>query len=189
MLHFAAHARVDEGHPDRSALLLAPGGSAEDGLLQSREILELRLEGTVVVLAACRTAGGSLLQGEGVLSLGRAFFQAGAPAVVASLWPLRDDHASLLLDSFYAQVAAGGSLGMALRAAQREAIGRGLPPSAWGALVVVGDGERVPFPGGVPRKASGLPQVVLAGLAALVALAAGASLWRRARRERPHTPP
>ena len=41
LLHFAAHAVADEERPERSAVLLAPGGDKEDGLLQSREIVEL----------------------------------------------------------------------------------------------------------------------------------------------------
>ena len=113
LLHFAAHAVADEERPERSAVLLAPGGAAEDGLLQSREIVDLPLDGRVVVLSACRSAGGSVLRGEGVLSLARAFFQAGSPAVVGSLWPLRDDETATLFESFYRHLARGLSLGAA----------------------------------------------------------------------------
>jgi len=39
----------------------------------------------LVVLAACRTQFGRIRRGEGLLSLGRSFMEAGARSVVASL--------------------------------------------------------------------------------------------------------
>jgi CHAT domain-containing protein len=143
--------------------------------LQSREIADLPLEGRVVVLSACRTAGGSVLRGEGVLSLARAFFQAGAPAVVGSLWPLRDDEAAALFSAFYDELARGKSLGAALRGAQRSAVARGLPAAAWAGLVVMGDPSRVPFPGGAGSQPSLFVAVAVFVLCAL-------SLWALRRR-------
>jgi tetratricopeptide (TPR) repeat protein len=178
LLHFAAHAVADEERPERSAVLLAPGGGAEDGLLQSREIVDLRLDGRAVVLSACRSAGGSVLRGEGVLSLARAFFEAGSPAVVGSLWPLRDDETARLFDSYYRHLARGLSLGAALRNAQRDAIAAGAPSAAWAGLVVLGDGSLVPFPGGASdERSSTLMLLALGGL-----LAAAVGWWIVVRR-------
>ena len=146
LLHFAAHAVTDDERPERSSVLLAPGAAAEDGLLQSREIVELPLAGGVVVLSACRSAGGSLLRGEGVLSLARAFFEAGSLAVVGSLWPLRDDEAAQVLDLFYAELERGQSLGAALAGAQRAAISVSLPPAAWAAWWWSGTHRSCPSP-------------------------------------------
>ncbi|WP_407921764.1 CHAT domain-containing protein, partial [Corallococcus sp. AB049A] len=121
ILHVAAHAVVDVESPERSALVLAPGAAGEDGLLQPREIAELRLRDALVVLSSCRGASGALLAGEGVLSLARAFFESGARAVVASLWPLRDAEAAELLERYYRHLARGQGAAAALREAQREA--------------------------------------------------------------------
>ncbi len=148
ILHFAAHAVLDEDNPERSAILLAPGGEEEDGLLQSREVVGLQARGKVVVLSACRSASGVLVRGEGVMGLARAFFQAGARAVVGSLWPLRDDEAELIFRDFYRHLGEGRSIGGALAEAQRDAIRAGKPAVAWAGLVVLGDGEVVPLPGG-----------------------------------------
>ncbi len=101
ILHFAVHAIADEAHPERSAVLLSPGAASEDGLLQSREIEGLDLDGRIVVLSACQTASGAILSGEGVLSLARSFFEAGANAVIGSRWPIRDDDAASLFEAFY----------------------------------------------------------------------------------------
>ena len=147
LLHFATHARSDESHPERSAILLAPGDATEDGLLQAREIEALDLEGRVVVLSGCQTASGAIQSGEGVLSLSRAFFEAGAHAVIGSRWPLRDADAADLFDAFYRHLGGGATLSAALKATQDEARAAGRPASQWASLVLLGDGDLRPFAG------------------------------------------
>ena len=171
VLHFATHAVTDETNPDRSGVLLAPGAANQDGLLQIREIVDLGLDGRVVVLSACSSNTGALLRGEGVMSLARAFFQAGAHTVVASLWRLRDDEAADLFDRFYRHLGKGLSVAAALRSAQRDMIAAGAPAAAWAGLVVLGDGDLVPLPGG--RKGIAVPGWVwvAGGLLALALVA------------------
>ena len=82
LVHFATHARVSSENPGRSAVFLAPGSDEEDGWLQPHEILQLDVSDRLVVLGACDSVTGELLRGEGTMSLARAFFQAGARAVV-----------------------------------------------------------------------------------------------------------
>ncbi|RKG63663.1 CHAT domain-containing protein, partial [Corallococcus sp. CA054B] len=144
ILHMAAHAVVDVESPERSALVLAPGAAGEDGLLQPREIAELRLRDALVVLSSCRGASGAQLAGEGVLSLARAFFESGARAVVASLWPMRDAEAAELLERYYRHLAEGKGAASALREAQREAWEDGEPAAMWAGLGVMGDAALVP---------------------------------------------
>jgi CHAT domain-containing protein len=178
VLHFAVHAFIDEERPERSAILLAPGPD-DDGLLQIREVVGLDLRGRVVVLSACRSASGALLEGEGVMGLARAFFQAGARTVVGSLWPLRDDDAERLFDSFYRRLAEGRSVGAALAAARREQIQAGQPAAAWAGMVLLGDATVVPVPGGRP---SGRSRGWGAASIALVVAVVGALLVRSRRR-------
>ena len=145
LLHLAAHAVSDEVRPERSAVILAAGGDGEDGLLQAREIQHLDLRGRIVILSACETASGAVLNGEGVLSLARAFFQAGARAVVGTRWRIRDEDAAELFDAFYARLAAGASLSAALARTKQDAIARGRPAAVWGSLILLGDGAATPF--------------------------------------------
>jgi CHAT domain-containing protein len=179
ILHFATHAVLDDQHPERSGVLLTPQPASEDGLLQMREIVPLHLDGRIVVLSSCRSASGQMLRGEGVMGLARAFFQAGAHTVIASLWPVRDDDGAALFDRFYAHLAEGRSVAEALHAAQRDRIAAGAPAYAWAGLVVLGDGDLVPLPGG--RK--GLPAWAMVGvaLAGLLCLSLGWVAWRRAK--------
>jgi CHAT domain-containing protein len=178
MLHFATHALVDYDHPERSAIVLAPGGEDEDGFLQMREILELDLADKVVILSACRSASGTVLRGEGTLGLARAFFQAGARAVVGNLWPLRDDDAEALIGELSRGLARGQPLSRALAGARAARIEAGAPAAAWAGLVVLGDGDVAPFPDGRGRF-GGLALWFLAGLGFLLLAGAAVGLLRR----------
>lgn len=177
LVHFAAHAVVDDTYPERSAVLLAPG-AGEDGELRPQEIADLDLRDGLVVLAVCRGASGGVLRGEGVMSLARAFFQAGARTVVGSLWPLDDREAELFFDAFYRRLARGRSTREALRRAQEDLRAAGLPPAAWAGVVVLGDGAWAPL----PRSGAGW----IRGVAAAAVLAAAWAVVRRRRlRRRP----
>ena len=167
VLHLAAHARADTAFPERSAVFLAPGDESEDGWLQPREIVQLKLGGRLVVLSACESADGSLLSGEGPLSLARAFFAAGAGGVVATRWPLRDDDAAFLMERFYAALGDGDHAGAALRRARRDAVAAGLPAGAWAGVTLLGDGLHWPFQ---PRQST-MRWPLIAGIAVALALA------------------
>jgi CHAT domain-containing protein len=127
ILHFAAHARLDDRFPLNSALVLTiPEGFPEDrdnGLLQVWEIFErVRLNADLVVLSACDTGLGEELGGEGLIGLTRAFQYAGARTVMASLWSVQDQATSELMIRFYKHLRAGLTKDRALQAAQQELI-------------------------------------------------------------------
>jgi CHAT domain-containing protein len=149
LVHFAAHSIVDDRDPGRSGIWLAPS-MGHDGLLRAAEIVKLDFGDRLIVLATCSGNGGRILRGEGVMSLAHAFFQARARTVVASLWPQVDTDAEALVTSFYRYLASGTSVAAALRLAQLDLLHQNprLPPAAWAGMVVLGDGDLVPFPGG-----------------------------------------
>ena len=146
IIDLVTHAVVDEQQPERSAILLAPGSDDDDGFLQVREIPDLDLDGQLVILSSCRSSSGTILGGEGAQSLARAFLEAGAGAVLASLWPLEDEEASVVLGSFSETLGQGHSVAGALSVAQRDAIDAGMPSAAWAGLVILGDGDLRPLP-------------------------------------------
>ena len=82
------------------------GEKEGDGLLTMDKILELKLNADWVVLSACNTASGDG-NAEAVSGLGRAFFYAGAKALLVSNWPV-DTVASrqLMIDLFKKQSAS-----------------------------------------------------------------------------------
>ncbi len=138
LLHFATHAVVDERTLARTALLLSPGGG-EDGVVGPGDLARLRLDAELVVLSACRTAGGVVVGGEGVQGLTGPLLEAGARAVVATQWPIGDASTVRFVSAFYAALAHGARAGAALHAAKLDARSRGAPVSEWAAFVLVGD--------------------------------------------------
>lgn len=123
----------------------APTG--EDGLLTSEEVASLDLSSAeLVVLSACESGLGTVVDGEGVFGLRRAFEVAGARQLVLSLWRVRDDDAQRWMRAFYeARVLAPRDVATAARAASlallraQKAAGVRVDPSAWGAFVASGD--------------------------------------------------
>jgi CHAT domain-containing protein/tetratricopeptide (TPR) repeat protein len=92
----------------RSGLALAGvNASPESGTLTASEVAGLDLGGCeLAVLSACETGLGTVTNGEGVRGLQRAFDQAGARTLVASLWSVNDAGTSVLMEEFYANLWA-----------------------------------------------------------------------------------
>jgi len=123
ILHFAAHAVADRSSPLESYIALSsrPRPGADNGFLQAWEVMmQMRLRAHLVVLSACDTARGRESAGEGMLGLTHAFHYAGAPQVMASLWPVSDQATAQLMRSFYERIALGETPDSALRLAQLE---------------------------------------------------------------------
>ena len=138
VIHLATHAVVDEGSLSRTALALAPGAQ-EDGFLSPADLADLRLDADMVVLSACRTAGGVTVAGEGVQGLTTPLVAAGARSVVATQWRVGDRSTVRLVSDLYDGLARGRPVAEALREAKLAAIRRGAPPGEWAGFTVVGD--------------------------------------------------
>ncbi|HET8650745.1 MAG TPA: CHAT domain-containing protein, partial [Gemmatimonadales bacterium] len=177
IIHFATHALVDDARLDRTALALAPGGG-EDGFVTPAELSDLQLNADLVVLSACRTAGGKVVQGEGVEGLTAPLLAAGARSVLATKWRVSDDKTEEMVDDFYRALAGGQSVGSALRTAKLEAIHRGVPVSQWAAFTVIGDANtRVPL-----SEPHGSPMIWVIAAAGGLVILGGAVLLRRVHR-------
>jgi len=142
VIHFAGHSVMNERYPMFSRLLLAPDPARHDsGWLLASDITADRFQGTdVVVLATCEGAAGRAVEGEGAISIARAFFAAGVPAVVGSLWQV-DDDVQTLVRTFHRSLTAKGDVAHALVMGQRALLaerGRATPVRVWGGFVVIG---------------------------------------------------
>jgi CHAT domain-containing protein len=141
-LHFATHVEIDENRPERSRIVLAPGGN-EDGFLQAREIERMRLPCRLAVVSGCRSGQGRILAGEGVVGLSHAFYSAGARSLLMSLWDVSDESVAVAMRLFY-DALPGRSPAEALQIAQRglRRSGRFDHPAHWAALFVSGDADQ-----------------------------------------------
>ena len=128
-------------------------GDKDDGLLTMDKVLTLKLNADWVVLSACNTASSDGAGSEAISGLGRAFFYAGAKALLVSSWPV-DSVASrtLMTDLFKRQQQTQSSGKSALlRQAMLQQIDQGgmmdgaamkysyAHPLFWAPFVVVGD--------------------------------------------------
>jgi CHAT domain-containing protein len=118
VLHFATHGYLSRDGGQRVGLILnkTPG---EDGILESSEIMRMRLHADIVVLSACETGLGMQMAGEGTMGLARAFALAGSRAVVVSLWAVADRTTAQLMSTFYQELRrSNGDVPRALQRAQ-----------------------------------------------------------------------
>jgi CHAT domain-containing protein len=112
LAHFAVHGFTAPQAGLDSGLRLA------DGALTARRLLEMRFDGALVCLGACDTGVSERLAGDELLGLVRSALQAGAGAVLASLWPVDQLSSSILLLDFHQRLLGGETKADALRAAQ-----------------------------------------------------------------------
>ncbi|MFD5757734.1 CHAT domain-containing protein [Streptomyces sp. NPDC127044] len=112
ILHISAHGVFEATTPMRSGVELA------DGRFTAERFLRLKLSGTLVVLAACRTGVAAVRPGDELLGLVHSLLHAGAPAVLVSLWTVDELATTILFGHFYERLASGEHAIDALRWAQ-----------------------------------------------------------------------
>jgi CHAT domain-containing protein len=133
LLHLASHGVFRRDHPLFSSVLLA------DGRLSFYDVFRMQLGCDLVVLSACETGRNDEAPGEELLGLSGGFLQAGARAVVLSIWNVLDRSSALFMERFYARLAEGETAASALAGAMRE-LRRLLPhPLHWAPYILIGD--------------------------------------------------
>ena len=112
---------------------------AEEGIVTGADILNMDLRHTeLVVLSACETGVGDIVDLEGVFGLRRAFILAGVQTLVSSLWQVPDYHTRELMSSFYEHLLSGRPREQALREAQLAMKAKYADPLYWGAFICHG---------------------------------------------------
>jgi hypothetical protein len=137
MFHFAGHARISPVGADRSHLVMATSGGARDSnQVSAADLRRLDLKSlALAVLSACGTTGSISRRIPEVQGLSRALLDAGAGAVVSTLWELDDSSAESFMSSFHRHASQGLLPSEALALAQREALMNGtIRVRTWAAL-------------------------------------------------------
>jgi CHAT domain-containing protein len=144
IVHFAAHAILDDGNWVRSSLILGSDPTdKEDGFLQPIDIIGLHFNASLVTLATCRNADKRLEDGEGFLGLSLPFLLTGTRTVVSALWSIDDRATTELMNSFYSEISKGRSKGSALRAAKLTLLrSTRNHPFYWGGFILTGEADR-----------------------------------------------
>ena len=152
VVDFATHGLVAgevSGLSEPALVLTLPDKptSDDDGLLTASRIAKLKLDADWAVLSACNTAAGDKPGAEGLSGLARAFFYAGARALLVSHWPVDSDAAVRLTTGAFSELAAHPGIGRAeaLRRSMKALIAdrsasRNADPAVWAPFVLVGEG-------------------------------------------------
>lgn len=102
-LHFATHGILDEHRPQFSGIVFTDSTKSE--LLTLGEIYGFNTKAELVILSACETGLGQLLQGEGLVGFSRGFFFSGSKFIIVSLWEVGDESTSEMAVNFYSRYA------------------------------------------------------------------------------------
>jgi CHAT domain-containing protein len=157
IVHFATHGLL-AGETEtlaaskaEPALILTPPTTAteeDDGLLTASEIAQLKLDADWVVLSACNTAAGESDKAgaEALSGLARAFFYAGARALLVSHWAVNSEATVKLMTRTFDELKSTPNIGRAeaMRRSMLTLIGTTgyAHPTNWAPFVVVGEGAR-----------------------------------------------
>jgi tetratricopeptide (TPR) repeat protein len=130
----------DDGVRDAAAL------DRDDGFLTASEVAALKLDADWVIMSACNTAAGTGERAEALSGLARAFFYAGARALLVSHWEVGSRTAVALTTRAFQELAAKPGVGRAeaMRISMASLIDKGglwqAHPAQWAPFVVVGEG-------------------------------------------------
>ncbi|HTW68874.1 MAG TPA: CHAT domain-containing tetratricopeptide repeat protein [Acetobacteraceae bacterium] len=158
VLHFATHALLPtdlrcEGQPAIVTSAPPRAVNASGALLTTDDVVGLKLDADLVILSACNTGGpGDTGGGDSLSGLARAFFFAGARALLVTHWSISDQSSAYLVADTLARYVAGhdGGLAGSLRATQLgmlKAAGTTLPaalahPFYWAPFALIGEGAQ-----------------------------------------------
>ncbi len=137
IIHLATHANGTS----------KPWIAFNDVKLKAYELYVNTISAELVVLNGCDTSLGEISEGEGVMSLSRGFFHAGAHTVVSTLWNANDKSTAIIITNFYKNLKAGMSKVEAIHHAKLNYLKTANlsenSPYYWASIVLTGDGDTV----------------------------------------------
>ncbi|WP_242673181.1 CHAT domain-containing protein [Niastella yeongjuensis] len=146
VVHLATHAIADTGNSAASFIAFYPQSpQPTQDALYLEELYGLNMEGTqLVIISACETGHGQLVNSEGVLSLTRGFAYAGCASMVNSLWKADDAATAAILHQFQLYLQKGFTKAKALRQAKLDYLHSNAlykTPNYWAHLILTGDNQ------------------------------------------------
>jgi CHAT domain-containing protein len=145
VLHFATPALLDDISPMYSFIALSSTSenNANDGLLQTREIINLDTPARMVVLSASRFRNDASATGAAPIGLAWSWFVAGSPSTVFSRWQVNSPGTTQMMAEFHSRLRSRKSNSKA-NALQQSALALRRStdyrhPYYWAAFSVIGD--------------------------------------------------
>lgn len=111
--------------------------TTNDGILTAKEISEIDLNGTtLVVLSSCQSGLGTMTY-DGVSGLQRGFKMAGVDTIIMSLWNIDDFATSYMMIQFYQEFLRTGSKYKSFRFAQNKVKEKYQNPYYWASFIML----------------------------------------------------
>lgn len=152
VIHLATHAEANDIDPLRSYINFYGGNDLSDTAhrLFEQEIYHLDMKSArLVILSACETGAGQLVNGEGIMSLSRAFSYAGCKSVITSLWKADDRATAFICKRLHIYLQKGLEKDRALQKAKldylesNEIDASQKSPAYWAHLIVIGNAQAI----------------------------------------------
>ncbi|WP_172826915.1 CHAT domain-containing protein [Flammeovirga sp. SJP92] len=147
ILHLATHTTISKTAKD-SNIEFYPGDGTQKHSLSFNEVANKNLSHLQLVsLSSCHSADGPYIDGEGILSLQRAFAYASVHSILASKWDVNDEVSSIIMASFYDYIKQGWEKDIALQKAKKDFWSDNpslkINPIYWGNIVLFGDSDPI----------------------------------------------
>ncbi len=138
IIHLSTHACMNNNDPLDSRIFFS-----QNDFINTEDIYNLDINAKMTMLSACQTGLGRVYNGEGMISLARAFQHAGCPSVTMSLWSVADASTTEMTTLYYSYLNDGYSKNKALQQAKLDFINAQSPskqhPFYWAGFVHLGD--------------------------------------------------
>ena len=155
VIHLATHAVANDSNLLGSYIAFYGLKEQPDTLhrLYEQEIYTLDLKSAhLVILSACETGNGLMVNGEGIMSLSRAFSYAGCKSVVTSLWKADELSTAFITKRLHHYLQKGLAVDVALQEAKinylesNEVDDRYKNPAYWAHLILIGNIDPITKP-------------------------------------------
>jgi len=146
IINLFVHGIEDTLNPSMSCIYFSPDtDSLEDSYLHAYELSNMRINCNLISIISCYSGSGTLSKGEGVLSIGRSFANAGAPSMILSIWIMSSGTASMIMKDFYWNLLKGYSKAESLQKAKLNYLKKVSPidadPKVWSGLILIGNND------------------------------------------------
>ena len=141
-IHISTHGFSNKDNINLSGLAFYNTDNlGEDGLLFASEIRNLNISSDLMVLSACETGIGKLVQGEGLIGLAREFVGPNIHNIIYSLWNIADKSSSIFMINFYTNILTGQSYSEALRKTKLDMLNniKTCHPKLWSSFIIIGN--------------------------------------------------
>ncbi len=137
ILHIASHGVSGDRHNSGLFFQASDYPEKDNHFLRMAELFNNKTSANLVVLSACKTGIGEVLEGEGIMALPRGFIYAGSQNVIASLWKIHDQKTKEFMILFYNYLLKGNDYTEALRLAKLDSIAKGYLPIDWAGFILI----------------------------------------------------